>query len=83
MRTHTTTDDTDAAPLSWRISAWLKAAGHPFSRVTLYNEIHRGNIDARKIGSNTIILTPPRDYLMRLPKRLGPPIGRGRKRVQS
>jgi hypothetical protein len=46
--------------IAWRPSAWLAAAGHPFSRPTLYNEIHRGVIDARKVGKSTIILTSPR-----------------------
>jgi hypothetical protein len=66
--------------IAWRPSAWLAAAGHPFSRPTLYNEIHRGVIDARKVGKSTIILTSPRAYLENLPKRLGPAVGRGRKR---
>jgi hypothetical protein len=79
MRTHTT-DATDA-PLSWRPSAWLKAAGHPFSRPTLYNEIHAGRIDARKAGKNLLILTPPRAFLESLPKRLGPPVRRKRARA--
>jgi hypothetical protein len=26
----------------WRPNEWLKAAGNPFSRPTLYAEIHRG-----------------------------------------
>jgi len=75
------TDDTDAEPLSWRPNAWLKAAGHPFTRPTLYNEIHAGRIDARKIGRSTVILTSPRDYLLSLPKELDPSINpRARKR---
>jgi hypothetical protein len=78
MRTHTTDD---AAPLSWRPSTWLKEAGHPFSRPVLYSEIRTGRIDARKAGRNTIILTPPKQYLERLPRRLDPPFGRGRMRT--
>jgi hypothetical protein len=72
--------NTDAAPLSWRPNAWLKEAGHPFSRPTLYNEIHRGKIDARKCGKNLLILTPPRQYLDSLPKTLGLPVGRTRRK---
>jgi hypothetical protein len=66
---------------SWRIGPWLKAAGHPFSRPTLYDRIRAGKIDARKDGKNTVILTPPRDYLQALPRGIGPSIGRrgGRK----
>ena len=32
---------------AWRPSEWLKAAGNPFSRPTLYSEIHAGRIDAQ------------------------------------
>jgi hypothetical protein len=64
----------------WRPNEWLKAAGNPFSRPTLYAEIHRGRIDARKCGRSTVILTPPRQYFESLPKRLGAPIGRARRK---
>jgi hypothetical protein len=57
--------ETDRA--SWRIGEWLRAAGHPFTRQTLYNEIHAGRIDARKARGSTIILTNPRAYLDSLP----------------
>jgi hypothetical protein len=73
-------DDTDAPPLSWRPATWLKEAGHPFSRPILYSEIKRGALDARKVGKNTLILTSPKDYLMALPKTLGPPVGRARRK---
>jgi hypothetical protein len=46
----------------WRPDAWLKAAGNPFSRPTLYAGIHAGRVDARKRGRSTIILTSPRAY---------------------
>jgi hypothetical protein len=65
---------------AWRPNDWLKAAGHPFSRPILYREIHAGRIDARKVGHATIIITSPRDYFMSLPKRLGPPVGRARRK---
>jgi hypothetical protein len=64
----------------WRPNEWLKAAGNPFSRPTLYSEIHRGRLDARKAGRSTIILTSPREYFESLPKRLGPPVGRARRK---
>ena len=70
---------TEVGERVWRPSEWLKAAGNPFSRPTLYSEIHRGRIDARKLGRATIILTSPRAYFESLPRRLGPPVGRGRK----
>jgi hypothetical protein len=75
-----TIDTTSAEPLSWRPNNWLKAAGYPFSRPTLYQEIRAGRIDARKVGQNTTILTSPRQYLEGLPKTLGPPIGRARRK---
>jgi hypothetical protein len=71
----TTTDDTDAPPLSWRLNAWLRAAGYPFSRPKLYGEIHAGRIDARKIGRSTVILTSPRAYFESCP-----PVVRGRRK---
>jgi hypothetical protein len=62
--------------IAWRPTAWLKAAGHPFSRPTLYREIHAGRIDARKVGRfTTLILTPPLQYLQSLPRELGPAVG--------
>ena len=57
------TDDdaaSDGHQASWRVDDWLKAAGFPFSKPMLYQEIHAGRIDPRKIGRNTVILTAPR-----------------------
>jgi hypothetical protein len=65
--------------VAWRIDHWLKAAGYPFSRPTLYAEIHAGRIDARKVGVNTVILTSPIEYLRSLPRGVGPPVGTGRR----
>jgi hypothetical protein len=72
-----------AQRLSWRINDWLKEAGYPFSRAAIYNEIRRGRIDARKAGDNTLILTSPHDYLESLPKKLGPAVGRGRRKARA
>jgi hypothetical protein len=68
----TSIDDAVTQRLSWRINDWLREAGHPFSRPTLYNEIHRGKIVACKAAGNTIILTSPRDYFASLPRKLDP-----------
>jgi hypothetical protein len=65
--------------ISWRPNEWLKDANHPFSRATFYAEIRAGRIDARKIGKNTVILTPPHTYFASLKRGLGPACGRGRK----
>jgi hypothetical protein len=70
---HTNTD-TDAAPQAWRVSAWLRALGNPFSRAMVYHEIRAGRVQARKAGRNTLIVTSPRDYLASLPTKLGPPV---------
>jgi hypothetical protein len=64
--------------VSWRPNVWLKAAGYPFSRPTLYREIHAGRIDARMVGGSTLILTSPRAYLESLPKWNRPAVGRAR-----
>jgi hypothetical protein len=74
---------TDAAPLAWRPAAWLRACGHPFSRPVLYREIHAGRIEVRKVGRNLLITTSPAAYLASLPKGIGAPVGRGRKRGAS
>jgi hypothetical protein len=63
----------------WRPKDWLNAAGNPFSRPTLYAEIHAGRIDARKRGRSTIILTSPREYFASLPPQLGAPVGRAKR----
>jgi hypothetical protein len=73
-------ENNDAEHRVWRPNEWLKAAGHPFSRPKLYSEIHAGRIDARKVGSNTVILTSPRDYFRSLPRHLGYAFGRGARR---
>jgi hypothetical protein len=66
-------------PLSWRPSEWLAQAGHPFSRPILYREIAAGRITAVKAGKNTLILTPPRDYLLSLPRGVSAPIRKQRR----
>jgi hypothetical protein len=62
---------------SWRIGDWLREAGNPISRPTLYDRIRSGKIDARKDGRNTLILTSPLAYLQSLPKGIGPGFHRG------
>jgi hypothetical protein len=75
-----TNDPTDAAPLAWRPAAWLRACGHPFSRPVLYREIKAGKIEVRKVGRNLLIVTSPAQYLASLPRGIGAPVGRARKR---
>jgi hypothetical protein len=65
----------------WRVNDWLKAAGHPFSRSKLYSEINKGRLDARTAGDCTLIATSPADYFAGLPRGLGPPFGRGRRKA--
>jgi hypothetical protein len=74
-------DDFNAPPRSWRPNDWLREAGFPFSRPTLYAEIRAGRIKVRKAGiRNTLIVTSPREYLASLPEGIGPAVGRARKR---
>jgi hypothetical protein len=63
---------------SWRISEWLRDVR--VSRSKLYNAIRDGRVDVRKDGRATLILTSPRQYVESLPRGLGKPFGRGRKR---
>ncbi len=74
-------DENSNEPAGWRISAWLKAAGFPFSRPKLYQEINSGRLAACKAGAGTtIILTSPREYFAKLPRTLAPsPNPRARK----
>jgi hypothetical protein len=67
----------------WRVQDWLAAAGHPFSRSKLYAEVHAGRLDARTAGDVTLIATSPAAYFAGLPRGLGPPFGRGRKRLNE
>jgi hypothetical protein len=73
--------DNPNEPVSWRPHEWLRVAGFPFSLPVLYREIKLGRIDARKVGGgkNTVILTSPREYFAKMPQRIGPAVGRGRK----
>jgi hypothetical protein len=78
-----TNESTDTTPLAWRPAAWLRACGYPFSRPKLYSEIAAGRIEVRKAGRNLLITTNPATYLANLPKGIGAPVGRGRKRGAS
>jgi hypothetical protein len=79
MKTKVLDDIDPTERVAWRPNQWLKAAGWPFSRPTLYREIHAGRLDARMAGGNTLILTSPRDYLANLPKWNRPPVGRAKR----
>jgi hypothetical protein len=70
--------DTAQQERLWRIADWLRATG--LSRSKLYNAIRDGRVDVRKDGRATLILTSPRQYVESLPRGLGKPFGRGRKR---
>jgi hypothetical protein len=77
-------DFNDAPPRSWRMNDWLREAGFPFSRPTLYAEIKAGRIKVRKAGiRNTLIVTSPAQYLGSLPEGIGPAVGRARKRSEA
>lgn len=51
----------------WRISEWGADVG--VSRGSVYNLMRAGEVDFVKVGFATVILTPPREYLMRLSRQ--------------
>jgi hypothetical protein len=80
---HADTARTRIPSKEWYISEWQQLArqsGHTFSRSILNEQIRNGNIDARKDGHTTIILTPPNNFL---PDRLvGERYGRSVKTIE-
>jgi hypothetical protein len=80
---HADTARTRIPGKEWYISDWLRLAGYPMSKATLYERIRNGDLAVRKDGRSTIILTSPRDYLQSLPKGLSPGFNRGRGRPRK
>jgi hypothetical protein len=75
--------DTNNEHRVWRPDEWLKAAGNPFSRMTLYAEIFAGRLDARKVGpKSVVILTSPKEYFESCPRHAGYAVGRAAKARQ-
>ena len=67
MREHPTIEDAVAAkhePAAWRVSGWLKEV--PISRTKFYGECGAGRIKMVKVGTATLVVTSPKDYLASL-----------------
>lgn len=68
-------------PVAWRIDPWCEALG--MCRAQFYKLYKRGGIDVVKIGTMTLVLTAPADYLAwaaaQQPQALQP-VGRRRRR---
>jgi hypothetical protein len=52
-------------PVAWRPKAWRRQVGG-MSNSKLYGEIGAGRIETVKMGSATLIVTPPRQYIENL-----------------
>jgi hypothetical protein len=55
----------DSEPAAWRVDAWRRKV--PISRSKFYEERNAGRIKTVKVGSSTLVTTPPREYLASLP----------------
>jgi hypothetical protein len=51
-------------PAAWRINDWRREV--PISRTKFYSECSAGRIKTVKVGSATLVVTSPRDYLAAL-----------------
>ena len=48
-------------PAAWRVNAWRRQV--PISRSKFYEERNAGRIKTVKVGSATLVVTTPKDYL--------------------
>jgi hypothetical protein len=53
-----------AEPAAWRVDDWRRQV--PMSRAKFYQERNAGRIETVKVGSSTLVVTSPRDYLAAL-----------------
>jgi len=51
-------------PAAWRVNDWCRQV--PMSRSKFYEERKAGRIKTVKVGSSTLVTTPPKDYLAAL-----------------
>lgn len=55
--------DTDKSePAAWRINDWRRQVAN-ISRTKFYEERDAGRIQTVKLGSATLVVTPPRQYI--------------------
>lgn len=55
----------DAEPTAWRINPWRRQVAN-MSRTKFYEERDAGRIQTVKLGSATLVVTSPRQYIERL-----------------
>lgn len=53
--------DLHAEPAAWRINDWRRRV--PISRTKFYKERDAGRIETVKLGSATLVTTPPHKYI--------------------
>ncbi len=64
-----TANSEHAFPVAWRVNAWRRAVSEPpMSRIKFYLECGVGRIKTVKLGSATLVTTPPRQYIKSLMK---------------
>lgn len=51
-------------PAAWRVNSWLEEV--PIGRTKFYAEWRDGRIKTVKVGSATLVITRPKDYLAAL-----------------
>jgi hypothetical protein len=51
-------------PAAWRINDWRRQV--PMSRSTFYEQVKAGRIELVKLGSSSLVTTPPREFIAAL-----------------
>jgi hypothetical protein len=57
--------DNTTEPAAWRINNWRRQVAN-MSRTKFYEEREAGRIETVKLGSATLVTTPPRAYIAAL-----------------
>lgn len=57
--------DTPTEPAAWRINSWRRQVAD-MSRTKFYEERNAGRIETVKLGSATLVVTPPEKYIAAL-----------------
>jgi len=55
------TDSDNCEPAAWRVNEWRQRV--PISRSKFYEERGAGRIETVKLGSATLVVTSPRQYI--------------------
>ena len=58
-------DNTTTEPAAWRINSWRRQVAD-MSRTKFYEERNAGRIETVKLGSATLVVTPPQKYIATL-----------------